>query len=122
MQKIISLFQRNYETDRLVRDEIVPGAEWVIAGEGVATRKYDGTCCMVRDGKLYKRYEVKQGNKPPDNFEPANEIDETTGKQQGWVPVSETSPEDKWHREALKNGADYPLDHDGTYELLGPKI
>ncbi len=31
MQKIISLFQRNYDGDKLVRDEVVPGAEWVIA-------------------------------------------------------------------------------------------
>jgi hypothetical protein len=40
MKKIISLFQRNYDGDRLVRNEVVPGAEWVVAGEGVATRKY----------------------------------------------------------------------------------
>ena len=42
MKKIISLYQRNYNGDRQVRDEVVPGAEWVIAGEGVATRKWDG--------------------------------------------------------------------------------
>jgi len=52
MQKIITVFQRNYDTDRLVRDEVVPGAEWVLAGEGIATRKWDGTCCMLREGKL----------------------------------------------------------------------
>lgn len=40
MKKIISLFKRNYEGDHLVRDEIVEGAEWVIAGEGEATRKW----------------------------------------------------------------------------------
>lgn len=40
MKKIISLFVRNYDGDRLVRDEIVPGAEWVVAGEGVATVKF----------------------------------------------------------------------------------
>jgi len=34
MKKIISLSQRNYDGDRLVRDEVVPGAEWVIADEG----------------------------------------------------------------------------------------
>ena len=55
MKKIISLFQRNYDGDRLVRDEVVPGAEWVIAGEGVATEKYDGTSCMVRGGELLTR-------------------------------------------------------------------
>ncbi len=121
MQKIISLFQRNYDGDHLVRNEVVAGAEWVLAGEGVATRKWDGTCCLVRDGKLYKRHEVKPGGTAPPNFEPANEVDPNTGKQQGWVPV-EDGPDDKWHRvtfEAHQQGS--PLE-DGTYELLGPKI
>jgi len=71
MRKIASLFHRNYDGDRLVRDELVEGSEWVANGEGVATRKYDGTCCLIRDGKLFKRYEVKQGKNPPENFEPA---------------------------------------------------
>lgn len=115
MKKIISLYARNYEGNRRVRDEIVPGAEWVPAGEGVATRKYDGTCCMVRNGKLWKRYEVKKGKTPPENFEAANAPDPNTGKQQGWVPVGD-GPEDKWHREAF-DGQD-----DGTYELCGPKM
>lgn len=119
MRKIISLFARNYEGDRLVRDEVVPGAEWVIAGEGIATRKLDGTCCMVRDGKLYKRYEVKPGRKPPADFEPANELDENTGKQQGWVPVG-NGPDDKWHLEAWEYMACTAVD--GTYELIGPKV
>lgn len=118
MKKIISLFQRNYEGDRLVRDEVVLGAEWVVAGQGIPTRKMDGTCCLVRQGKLYKRYEVKAGKTPPSNFEPANERDENTGKQQGWVPVGD-GPEDRWHREAF--AAAQPLS-DGTYELLGPKV
>lgn len=118
MKKIISLFQRNYDTDRLVRDEVTPGAEWVIAGEGVATRKWDGTCCMVSGGKLYKRYEIKKGGKAPENFEPANNVDCTTGKQQGWVPVGD-GPEDQYHREAFYDPTITP---DGTYELVGPKI
>jgi hypothetical protein len=118
LKKIISLFQRNYDGDRLVRDEVVPGAEWVLAGEGDATRKLDGTCCMIRDGKLFKRYEVKQGKKPPPNFEPANDVDENTGKQQGWVPVGD-GPDDQYHREGMHNSPGLP---DGTYELIGPKI
>ena len=115
MKKIISLYQRNYDGDRLVRDEIVPGAEWVVNGEGVATRKWDGTCCLIRDGKLYRRYEVKKGKTPPANFEPANEVDPNTGKQQGWVPVSD-DPSDQYHREAFNGQLD------GTYELVGPKV
>lgn len=119
MRKIISLFQRNYDGDRLVRDEVVPGAEWVIAGEGIATRKMDGTCCMVREGKLYKRYDAKAGRKPPDNFEPAQpEPDSVTGHWPGWVPVGD-GPDDKWHQEAISR--QFPLP-DGTYELCGPKV
>ena len=132
MKKIVSLFQRNYDGDRLVRNEVVPGAEWVIAGEGVATRKWDGTCCLVRDGKLFKRYEVKPGGKAPQNFEPANDVDEVTGKQQGWLPVGD-GPEDRWHREAWDSAHDVSylevqghIGNDGldsgTYELIGPKV
>lgn len=123
MKKIVSLFQRNYEGDRLVRDEVVPGAEWVLAGEGVATRKWDGTCCMVRGGKLYKRYDAKKGKTPPFGFEPAQDYDEITGHMPGWVEVGNGN-EDRWHREAcgpLGNPDAVPLPN-GTYELVGPKV
>ncbi len=118
MKKIISLFQRNYDGDRLVRNEVVPGAEWVIAGEGIATEKIDGTCCMVRCGKLLKRFDAKNGKIPPADFEPVQDPDPVTGHWPGWVPVS-GGPEDKWHREAF---AYVPYAADGTYELIGPKV
>lgn len=119
MQKIISLFQRNYDGDRLVRDELVPGAEWVQAGEGIATRKIDGTSCLVREGKLYKRYDAKHGKKPPEGFEPAQpEPDPITGHWPGWLAVGD-GPEDRWHREALEIPG---KPGDGTYELVGPKV
>lgn len=134
MKKIISLFQRNYDGDRLVRNEIVPGAEWVIAGDGVATRKWDGTCCMVRDGILYKRYDAKAftiGNdgqkqpwnrKPPENWEAAQEPDEVTGHWPGWVPVGD-EPDSRWHRQALQiHVSEIGVPPNGTYELVGPKI
>jgi len=116
MQKIISLFCRNYDGDHLVRDEVVPGAEWVLAGEGIATRKYDGTCCMVKDGNLYKRYDVKRGKLAPLAFIPAQDPDPKTGHWPGWLEVGK-GPEDKWHRGAMNE--DIP---DGTYELCGPKV
>lgn len=116
MRKIISLYQRNYDGDRLVRDEVVPGAEWVIAGEGIATRKWDGTCCLVRDGKLYKRYDAKQGKQPPAGFEPAQDPDPQTGHWPGWLLIGD-GPEDRYFREAFSGGLP-----DGTYELCGPKI
>lgn len=122
MKKIISLFQRNYGTDRLVRNEIVPGAEWVCAGEGIATQKYDGTCCLVKEGKLYKRYDAKKGKQPPAGFIPAQEPDPITGHWPGWLAVGE-GPEDKWFREGWEQSIlRFGSLPDGTYELVGPKI
>ena len=125
MKKTSSLFQRNYDGDRLVRDELVPGAEWVAAGEGTATRKHDGTCCMVRDGKFYKRYDCKRGQVPHDGFEPAQDADSETGHWPGWMPVGD-GPEDARHREAWGNGCGHSQQYsrlaNGTYELCGPKV
>jgi len=137
MEKIISLFQRNYETDRLARDEVVPGAEWVLAGEGVATRKFDGTCCMVKDGQLFKRYDFK-----PQNFKAIKRALKSNSqvpeaiwgeRPHGWIAAEESpnsvtyhwpgwllvgdGPDDKYHREAFAGN-----EQNGTYELCGPKI
>lgn len=131
MKKIPTLFARD-QSSGLVVDEVNPGCEWVLASEGVATRKLDGTCCMVRDGKLFKRHEIQRpGNmvegweearKYPVGWESATSVDPQTGKEQGWVPVGD-GPEDKWHRDAwdLCNGQPPGLS-DGTYELCGPKV
>lgn len=126
MEKIISLYARNYDGDRLVRDEVVPGAEWVAEGEGTPTRKIDGTCCMMRDMFLFKRYDAKKGKTPPPDFEPAQpDPDPITGHWPGWVPVRGDNPADRYHIEALNNWGEMaptrPME-DGTYELVGPKI
>lgn len=120
MKKILSLYQRNYDGDRLVRDEVVPGAEWVLAGEGVPTRKFDGTCCMVKGGVLFKRYDAKKGKEPPYGFTPAQDPDPVTGHWPGWVEVGNGS-DDKWYREACPLWPKIVLE-DGTYELCGPKV
>lgn len=131
MKKIISLFQRNYDTDHLVRDEVVPGAEWVLAGEGVATRKYDGTCCMIKDGELYKRYDAKEGKAPPNGFVPAQDPDPVSDHWPGWIKADPDKKEDKWFRAGWINltaergipGHEIDLNFlDGTYELVGPKV
>ena len=145
MQKIISLFQRNYDGDRLVRDEVVPGAEWVVAGEGVATRKWDGTYCIFMQGKLWKRHDCKltkqatkrktkgeQGPWADEDFKPApegwqaaqDEPDRVTGHWPGWLPVGH-GPDDKWHRQARTKGLDYygqPFVEGQTYKLCGPMV
>jgi hypothetical protein len=121
VKKIISLFQRNYDGDRLCRNELVPGAEWVAAGEGIATRKWDGTSCLVKDGLVYKRYDAKHGKTPPEGFIPAQDPDPKTGHWPGWLLCHKEKHEDRWHYEAAMD-TDSPLRFDGTYELVGPKI
>lgn len=124
MKKIPALFMRNYEGDRLVRDEVVPGSEWVIAGEGIPTRKYDGTAVMIRNGQLFKRFDAKPGRQLPLGFEPCQDFDPVTGHQPGWVPADSCFPGDKWLFAAISG---YAEEHglppeDGTYEAIGPKI
>lgn len=116
MKKIPTIFNRNPENMREILPEHHKNCGWVFDGEGVATRKYDGTCCRVLDGQLWKRREVKRGRPIPDGFAVENQ-DEVTGKTVGWMPVEETK-EDRWHREAMG----YAHYDDGTYELCGPKV
>ncbi len=120
MKKIPSLFERDWENDRSrVTREVTPEGWWVAAGYGTPTRKRDGTACMVRDGRLFKRYDAKQGKVPPAGFEPCQDPDTITGHWPGWVPVGEGG-EDK-HFRAAWDGCLGELS-DGTYELCGPKI
>lgn len=127
MKKIPTLFHRDPAT-HLAYDEVNAGTEWVVAGEGTATRKFDGTACLVRDEKLFKRFDAKGGKTPPQGFEPCEGTrDPVTGHWPGWVPVGD-GPDDKWHWEALRNpislppGQKEPPLPDGTYELVGPKV
>jgi len=147
VKKTPSLFKRNYEGDRQVRAETVEGSEWVLAAEGIATLKIDGTSCLLRDGALYRRYDRKltqqakrrkrndhQGpwveadfKVPPESFEPcAAEPNQHTGHWPGWVPIGE-GPADQYHREGLRNSQQVAEQHneallDGTYELVGPAV
>lgn len=121
MKKIPTLFERDWNGDKSrVTPQVHAGCEWVLAGEGRATIKVDGSCCLVRDGKLYKRRELRNGDVAPSDFEVADHDDET-GKTVGWVPVGD-GPEDKWHREAFERETRTIPFEDGTYELVGPKV
>ncbi len=120
MKKIPTVLVRDASDRAHVTDDVTPGCEWVLAGEGVATRKYDGTCVMLDDsGQWWARREVKKGKTPPENYMP-EDFDEVTGKTQGWEPI-EQSPFASFHAEALVG--DYgSAFRSGTYELFGPKI
>ncbi len=128
MKKISSLFKRDYDGDRLVYDEVVPGNEWVLRGLGTVTVKLDGTACMYQNGIWYKRYDRKRIKKsgkykavPADWVACQEAPDEHSGHWPGWVPVDAESAADKWHREAISRFTHTPQDG-GTYELVGPKV
>lgn len=118
MRKIPTLFVRDEAEIRFVTRAVNTGCEWVLAGEGVATRKWDGTCVMLDEaGAWWARREVKPDKTPPAGYRLV-QTDEATGKSVGWEPLEQSSFV-KFHAEALGNsGAVRP----GTYELLGPKI
>jgi hypothetical protein len=126
MKKIPTIFERDWDGDRSrVLDIPAAGCEWVFAGEGVATRKYDGQAAAVRNGLLYRRHEVKVDKKtgqlkPIDwgEFEQI-EVDATTGNVVGWMLVT-ASPADQWFVEALDSCGGQL--EEGTCELVGPKV
>ncbi len=116
MKKIPTLFARDPDDMRRVLPEVTPGCEWVLAGEGVPTRKYDGTCVMY-DGRWWARREVKPGKEAPEHFQ-AIATDENTGKTVGWEPIAQ-SPFHKFWLEAVGVDVGWAI---GTYELCGPSV
>lgn len=120
MKKIPTLFVRDFESPsngRYVTEEVTPGCEWVLAGEGTATRKFDGTCVMFDGEHWWARREVKKDKSPPENWVEIDH-DSTTGKSVGWEPIKQSSfyP---YFIEAKNNAGELVP---STYELIGPKI
>jgi hypothetical protein len=118
MNKIPTLFQRDPDDRAHVLPIVTPGCEWVLAGEGVATRKYDGTCVMFDGHDWWARREVKPGKEPPPGFDEIS-VDPVTGKRMGYEPI-EQSGFYRWFKEATERSTVERLP--GTYELCGPKI
>jgi hypothetical protein len=127
VKKIPTMFERDWEGDRSrVLDKPNPEAAWVFAGEGVATRKYDGMACMYDGERWFKRREVKANQHNPADFIEV-EYDRETLKRVGWVPIGD-GPEDRHLREAThciwdaaNPGQATPKLDTGTYEFVGPK-
>ena len=102
--------------------------------------KIDGTCCLIKDGKLYRRYDTKY-KKMPDGAIPG-EMDEQGRMRICWLLVNGShAPEDSCHLSALAQdqksfwslsfvdgkaeGVQVPLDDTAppaTYELVGEMV
>lgn len=120
MEKIPTLYKRDPDDMKRVLPEVNPECLWVADGEGVATRKYDGTCVMKDErGFWWARREVKPGKEEPPNFQQVH-FDEVTGKKQGWEPIEQSSFAAA-HNDAMVANHGHEFDP-GTYELVGPKV
>jgi len=123
MRKMKTLFKRefikkgNRTIGIIVLNEVEDGCEWALNGVGTMSSKFDGTCCLVQGGELYKRFDYKKGRNLPSNAIPCQDAaDKITGHFPHWVKCSEDNPADKWHLKAFKQ---VPHRDDGTYELCG---
>ena len=129
MRKIPTLYRRDQSTHK-VTDDVTPGCEWVMRGEGRSTRKYDGTAVMLdADGKWWGRRVVKKDKTTPTDFVLA-EFDPVTGHAFGWEPIEQSMAykhfldalehdEGLWEEIVVLEGEGNDI---GTYELCGPKI
>ena len=125
MKKIPTLFERVFKDHRVVDilPNVTPGMEWVLEGKGVATVKWDGSCCAIINGDLYLRYDCKRGRKLPENAivcQPSP--DPITGHWPCWIPFDADNPGHKWFGKAYHDTCiiQHELLPDGTYEAIGP--
>lgn len=123
MKKIPTLFERQFENHRVVNvlPNVAEGMDWVLRGEGIATVKWDSSCCAVIGGEFYKRYDAKHGKKIPDGAIPCEDKpDPVTGHLPCWVKCARNSPGDKWYWAAYDNYLQKTREvEDGTYEAVG---
>lgn len=121
MEKIPTIYTRDWDGDpKYVTQEPNPACDWVFAGEGKPTRKYDGTCVRFDGEHWWARREVKPGKPEPAGFVLIGE-DPATGKRMGWEPADGTG----FHRYLVEAAGGEGQLYDwlpGTYELCGPKI
>ncbi len=124
MKKLSTLYKKDPNDLSRVINKLNPENKWVINGEGIPTRKFDGTATAVINGELYKRYDVKIGKQVPLNAISCQEADEITGHHPHWVKCDRNNHADKWHWIAFdKLCNEVPPEFiDGTYELCGEKV
>jgi|TARA_R110000744_G_scaffold76958_1_gene152198 hypothetical protein len=135
MKKIKTLYKLDPST-HIITNEVIESSIWVLEGLGIATEKFDGTSCLIKNGKIYRRFDRKTKRKlgkiitkdltiedfkdAPEGFIECDRSSMQKGHIMGWVECKLGDPQDRWHNEAFENTASI-LD-DGTYELVGEKI
>lgn len=129
MKKISTLYQKDPNDLSRVIDKLNIENEWVINGDSIPTRKFDGTSVAVIEGELFKRYDCKIDKKTgkykkpiPTGAIPCQEPDIKSGHHPHWVKCDRNNPADKYHFEAFdKLESSHSIEFK-TFELCGPKI
>lgn len=122
MKKIPTVFVREYKDHKVVgiKNEFTSEKTKYAFEHGLPTVKWDGSCCAIIDGELYKRYDAKKGRTPPQGAIPCCEADPITGHHPHWVKCDRDNPSDKWFWAAYDASFDYHHSpYDGTYEAVG---
>lgn len=122
MKKIPTVFVREYKDHKVVgiKNEFTSEKTKYAFEHGLPTVKWDGSCCAIIDGELYKRYDAKKGRTPPEGAIPCCEADPITGHHPHWVKCDRDNPSDKWFWAAYDASFDcYHSPYDGTYEAVG---
>lgn len=122
MKKMKTLSKRQFENNNITKcsNEVEPECQWVLDGEGWATEKLDGTCCLMQDRKIYRRYDYKEGRILPEGAIPCQDApDPITGHFPHWLLCTENDNNCKYYIEAFKK---QPNLENGTYELIGKHI
>lgn len=139
MKKVKALFVVERSVQMATR-EIEPTAQWVFDGEGEATIKYDGTPVLIKNGKLYKRWNrklqkkfLKQWRYNKENFKYSMDmfVDIPEGAialEDAPAPISLHFPywipviDEKSNKRFIRAFDDLESKDDGTYELVGETI
>ncbi len=119
MKKISTLYKKDLNDLSKVTTELDPENQWVIDGEGIPTRKFDGTAAIIINHEIYKRYDVKRGKQVPQGAISCQEPDKFTGHWPHWVKCDRKKKEDQYFFEGFDSLSKI---EDGTYELCGEKV
>ena len=146
MKKITTVFKID-RSNNLATREVLTGNEWVITGQGVATIKFDGTACLIKNGVLFRRWNRKLTKRairlksklsragksfvPHEHmFKPVpagailcnDGFDPKTYHWPHWIPVSAENPADHLHIEGFEALQAEGKISEGSFELCGPKV
>jgi hypothetical protein len=101
LSKIEPIFEYIYDDKKRPTGETIDKLT-INPSHFTVTAKFDGTCCYIKDGKIYTRQDIKKSitNAPPDWFPTAGTEPDKGGHIIGFRPL-DSKKGDKWHLMAI---------------------